>query len=264
MKPILFYIDSRGIPSYFIFVTIGIITGFVLCLILAKKQKLNIAETAAFLIFLLVVSLIGSKLYLIISKLSFFIKNPKTLGTVIKSGGVFYGGLIVGILFSLLYTRLFKINFKKLADVLAAPVALGHSIGRIGCFLAGCCYGKLCNLPWAVKYPGHSSPVHPTQIYESILNFLNFIFLMVIFKKRKFDGQVFLLYCINYSMIRFITEFFRGDPGRGYLNLFPNSSSLNPSIPQVISTIIFIISVFFYRKLKNQSSQSTITPGKTK
>ncbi len=255
MKPVLFYIGSRGIPSYFILVTIGIIAGFVLCLILAKKQKLNIAETAAFLIFLLIVSLIGAKLYLIISKLSFFIKNPNTIGEVIKSGGVFYGGLIAGILFSLWYTRLFKIDFKKLGDVLAAPVALGHSIGRIGCFLGGCCYGSLCSLPWAVEFPGHSSPVHPTQIYESILNFLNFIFLLIIFKKRKFDGQVFLIYLINYSMIRFIVEFFRGDPERGYLNLFPGSSSLNPSIPQIISLIIIFISVLSYRKLKNQSSR---------
>ncbi|MCJ7581600.1 MAG: prolipoprotein diacylglyceryl transferase [Candidatus Aminicenantes bacterium] len=260
MKPILFYIDSRGIPSYFIFVTIGIIAGFVLCLILAKKQKLNIAETAAFLIFLLVVSLLGAKLYIIISNLSFFIKNPNTIWSVFKAGGVFYGGLIVGILFSLWYTRLFKINFKRLADVLAAPAALGHSIGRIGCFLGGCCYGSLCNLPWAVKFPGHSFPVHPTQIYESILNFFNFIFLLVMFKKRKFDGQVFLLYLINYSMIRFVIEFFRGDPERGNLILFPNAPSLNPTIPQIISMIIFLISILSYRKLRKQSPRSTITP----
>jgi phosphatidylglycerol:prolipoprotein diacylglycerol transferase len=103
----------------------------------------------------------------------------------------------------------------KGGDILAPSVALGHAIGRIGCLFNGCCYGRACNLPWAVHFPaGHATypnGVHPTQIYESVLNFLLYAGLAWLYRKKKFDGQVFASYLVGYACIRSFVEMFRGD-----------------------------------------------------
>ena len=109
----------------------------------------------------------------------------------------------------------------KIADLVAPALALGHGFGRIGCFMAGCCYGKECALPWGATFHSeyaHSltgiplnETLHPVQLYESVLNFLNFLVLFTLLRRKKYDGQVFPFYIINYSVIRYFTEFFRGD-----------------------------------------------------
>lgn len=140
---------------------------------------------------------------------------------MIQRGGlVFYGGLIGASLTTILYTRLKKIPLWKFADVLAPSIALGHAFGRIGCLMTGCCYGKECSLPWAIHFPvGHAthpsgSPalsVHPTQLYESALNFILYFFLSWMFRRKKFDGQIFGIYLLCYAGLRSFVELFRAD-----------------------------------------------------
>jgi phosphatidylglycerol:prolipoprotein diacylglycerol transferase len=108
-----------------------------------------------------------------------------------------------------------KLPLWKTADVLAPSIALGNVFGRIGCLLNGCCYGCACRLPWAIRFPAdhvtRGLPVHPTEIYDSLLNFALYLFLAWLFRHKKFNGQVFATYLIGYAIFRFIVEYFRGD-----------------------------------------------------
>jgi phosphatidylglycerol---prolipoprotein diacylglyceryl transferase len=140
---------------------------------------------------------------------------------MVQHGGlVFYGGLIGAALACILYTRLKKIPLWKMADILAPSIALGYVFGRIGCFLNGCCYGRVCELPWAVHYPaGHEThpvnsaaiPVHPTQLYDSVMSLALYLGLAWLYRRKKFDGQIFATYLICYAVTRSIAEYFRGD-----------------------------------------------------
>jgi len=132
-----------------------------------------------------------------------------------KGGLVFYGGLIGSSLACVLYARLKKIPLWKLADVLAPSIALGYVFGRIGCLLNGCCYGRECDLPWAIHFPpGHETyphGVHPTELYDSLLSLVLYAGLAWLYRHKKFDGQVFAAYLLCYAVTRSIVESFRGD-----------------------------------------------------
>jgi phosphatidylglycerol:prolipoprotein diacylglycerol transferase len=132
-------------------------------------------------------------------------------------GLVYYGGLLGASLAGVLYARRKRQPLWKLADILAPSIALGQVFGRIGCLLNGCCYGRPCHLPWAISFPEHNAagaptvPVHPTQIYESILSLGLCVALMWLHRRKRFDGQTFGLYLIGYALLRSFVELFRGD-----------------------------------------------------
>jgi phosphatidylglycerol:prolipoprotein diacylglycerol transferase len=134
-----------------------------------------------------------------------------------NGGLVFYGGLIGATLAGVLYARLKHIALWKLADVLAPSIALGYVFGRIGCLLNGCCYGRACDMPWAIRFPvgnlngAPTFPVHPTQVYDSLLNLGLYFGLAWLYRHKKFDGQVFATYLLCYAVTRSIVESFRGD-----------------------------------------------------
>ncbi len=135
---------------------------------------------------------------------------------MIQHGGlVYYGGLIGAILAVIWYCRRKKLSMWKTGDVLAPSIALGHVFGRIGCLLNGCCYGRVCSLPWAIHFPpGHETypnGVHPTEIYESLLNLCLYGALAWLYRRKKYDGQVFATYLVSYALIRSFVEIFRGD-----------------------------------------------------
>ena len=136
-------------------------------------------------------------------------------------GLVFYGGLIGASLATILYARFKQIPLWKLADVMAPSVALGYVFGRVGCLMNGCCFGRECQLPWAVHYPSdhktYPAGVHPTQVYDSLLNLGFYIFLAWLYRRKKFDGQVFAIYLVGYAFLRSLVEFFRGDYPEHYL-----------------------------------------------
>jgi len=137
---------------------------------------------------------------------------------MIQHGGlVFYGGLIGASLACIAYVRLKKLPLWKVADILTPSVPLGCFFGRIGCLLNGCCYGRACNLPWAIRFPADNPlgpptyPVHPTEIYDSLLNLCLYAFLAWLYRRKKFDGQVFGVYLVCYAVLRSFVETFRGD-----------------------------------------------------
>ena len=221
MYPILVKIGPLTIHTYGFMMAVGVAFGLWFIYVQARKAGLDANRIMDAAFYTIIVSLIGAKFILFISNISYYITYPRELFSLARSGGVFQGGLTFGVIYALWYFRRKKIPTWPTADLIAPALALGHGFGRLGCFSAGCCYGSECAAPWAVVFNNEyaseltgvhlHTPVHPVQLYESVLNFLNFGILYVILKKRKFDGQVFAFYIINYSVIRFFTEYFRGD-----------------------------------------------------
>jgi phosphatidylglycerol:prolipoprotein diacylglycerol transferase len=156
-----------------------------------------------------------------------------------RGGIVFYGGFVGGVLGAWIYARIKKLDFWKLADLLAPSLVLAHAFGRLGCFMNGCCYGKSCSLPWGVEFPAGTvadwgpgaplGPVHPTQLYEAAFLFYFSFALMIIDRGKKFEGQTVASYGLIYALFRFIVEFWRGD--------VPRYNSLTAS--QWLSIVIF-------------------------
>jgi len=171
----------------------------------------------------------------------------------IRGGGlVFYGGLIGASLACILYVRFKKLPLWKIADVLAPSIALGHSFGRIGCLMNGCCYGRACDLPWAVHFPDNhptqGAGVHPTQIYEAALNLALYAALGWLYRRKKFDGQIFAAYLVLYAVLRTFVEFFRGDYTANYLH-----GQATPG--QVLSIPIFAAGVLLWWVLSGSKSR---------
>jgi phosphatidylglycerol:prolipoprotein diacylglycerol transferase len=247
VKPILFKLGPLTIHSYGFMMALGVALGLWFLYRQSKKQGLDAPRILDAAFYIMIVALIGAKLILFIGNAGYYLKNPKELIWVARTGGVFQGGLAFGILFALWYFRKHKLPTWKISDVTVPALALGHGFGRIGCFLAGCCYGSECALPWQATFHSEyahnltgiplETPLHPVQLYESALNFLNALILFLVLRKKKFDGQVFSIYILNYSIIRYITEFFRGDhPDRAFLFRGP-SALLSISYPQLFCIV---------------------------
>jgi phosphatidylglycerol:prolipoprotein diacylglycerol transferase len=137
---------------------------------------------------------------------------------MIQRGGiVFYGGLIGATLAAIIYVRIKGLPLWKVADIVAPSIALGYVFGRIGCLLNGCCWGRACSMPWAIHFPPGNGlgtptdPIHPTQIYDALLSLGFYAALAWLFRRKKFDGQVFACYLIGYAILRSFVELFRGD-----------------------------------------------------
>ncbi len=175
----------------------------------------------------------------------------------IRRGGlVYYGGLVGAALACILYARWKKLPLWRLADILAPSVALGYVFGRIGCLMNGCCYGRACALPWAIRFPeGHethpvglaATPVHPTQIYDSLLNLALYAGLALLFRRRRFDGQVFAAYLMGYALTRSFVEMFRGDYTDAHLH-----AGLTPA--HLIGIAIFTAGVVLFLVLRQRGA----------
>ncbi|MFO7733286.1 MAG: prolipoprotein diacylglyceryl transferase [Candidatus Aminicenantes bacterium] len=243
MHPILLKLGPLTIHTYGFMMALGVAMGLWFIYVQAKKAGLDAPRIMDAAFYTIIVSLIGAKLILLAGNLSFYLSNPRELFSLARSGGVFQGGLTFGVLFALWYFRRKKIPTWATADIIGPALALGHGFGRIGCFSAGCCYGSECSLPWSAVFRDEyasgltgvplNTAVHPVQLYEAALNFLNFLVLFLILKKKKFDGQVFSLYIVNYSVIRFLTEYFRGDHGENVYFLRGASALSSLSYPQL-------------------------------
>ncbi|MGH9715130.1 MAG: prolipoprotein diacylglyceryl transferase [Candidatus Acidiferrales bacterium] len=226
MHPILFTFGPFTVYTYGVLVAAGFVAGLWYAYWQAPRAGISRRKIWNLGIYGILVALAVSKVWLIFSNLHYYLAYPRAMFSLatIQSGGVFYGGVIGGLVWVLLYTHFQKMPFLGVLDVSAAGVALGHSIGRIGCFAAGCCYGKPTSWPWGITF---TSPVaarlsgtplhvalHPTELYESGAEFLNFLLLIWLGKKQRFSGQLIGAYFILYGFERGAIEFVRGDPGR--------------------------------------------------
>ena len=191
----------------------------------ARRAGLDPARVTDMAVYVLIGGLLGAKIMLVIVEWPFYVRNPRELLSILQSGGVFYGGLLGALPVAWWYARRHALDGWRTADVMAPGVAIGQAVGRLGCFAAGCCYGRATSVPWAVTFRDAYAtrqvgtpldiPLHPTQLYESISVTLLFVFLLWLSGRQRFRGQVMLAYLFGYAVIRFVIEFYRGDAARG-------------------------------------------------
>ncbi len=249
MHPVLFKIGPITIYSYGIFIASAVFLALAFSIKEAKRKGLDpkIASDLGF--YSIIMGVIGSRLGYVLVNPSEFLKNPFLVFKLWEGGLVFISGFILGVLFLLFYLKKKKQPILDWLDTFAIGIPLGQFVGRIGCFMAGCCYGKVCRLPWAVEFHDPLSiapqgvPLHPTQIYHSIAGLITFVVLFLVRKRVKTSGKLFFLLIVLYSFFRFIIEFFRGDP-RPYLGPF--------SITQWLAIFMFFAGIFCVWKIKGQ------------
>ena len=235
---------------------ISCLVGIYLCVKAAEKQGIPAQNTLNALLFAFIFAIVGARLYYCFQHLSFFMAHPAEAFALWKGGFASYGGFMGGVLAAMLYLKKAKIPVWKFADCCTPSIAIGVFLTRMGCFMNGCCFGKVSDLPWAVRFPYGSGPhiqqllkgqisgtetlslpVHPTQIYHSITGFILFLLIIGLRKNKKFDGQLFLILAALYSLSRFLIEFYRGDITRGFVGLL--------SLPQLFSLIIAAVAGYF-------------------
>jgi phosphatidylglycerol:prolipoprotein diacylglycerol transferase len=206
-------------------------------------------------LYIILAAVAGSRLLYVATRPDYFLAHPLEVVMIWKGGLVFYGGFLGAALAALLYVRRQGLPLGKCADIAALALPLGHCLGRIGCFMAGCCYGKPSDLPWAVTFSHPEAlaplgiPLHPTQLYHAFGNLIIFLSLLFLRRHKRFDSQLFWLYLIFYGMIRSLLEVFRGDDrGAVLLDLF--------SLSQVLGVTIAVVSagVFFALWKQNRAS----------
>ena len=247
MYPELFKIGNFPINTYGVFLALAFLCAILIAVKLAARDGLPREKIYDLCLWMLVSSLIGSKILMLFTEPEYR-DHPWQLLSLdfLRSGGVFYGGLIAAILAGYILMRRYKLPWWKTADACAPGIAIGNFFGRQGCFAAGCCWGKPTSMPWGVKFSelGHEITgvpigvsLHPTQLYESFAMLIVFGFLLWLHKRRIFDGQVILFYALLYSIVRFSIEFFRDDP-RG--DVFGLTSATGLSTSQLISLVIGI------------------------
>jgi phosphatidylglycerol:prolipoprotein diacylglycerol transferase len=229
MHPILFRVGNFPVNTYGVFLALAFLAAIFVTVRLAQRDGLPKEKIYDLCLWLLLSSLVGSKLLMLLTEPEYR-QNPLLLFSLdfLRSGGVFYGGLLGAIIAGYILMRRWKLPWWKTADACAPGIALGNVLGRLGCFFAGCCWGKPTTLPWGVRFPpeGHEITgvptgvhLHPTQLYESLSMLIVFGFLLWLHKRKKFSGQLILAYAILYATVRFLIEFVRDDPRGDILGL---------------------------------------------
>jgi phosphatidylglycerol---prolipoprotein diacylglyceryl transferase len=245
MYPELFRIGNFPINTYGVFLALAFLCAILVTVKLAERDGLPREKIYDLSLWMLLASLVGSKILMLFTEPEYR-EHPLQLLSLdfLRSGGVFYGGLIGAVLTGYFLMKRYKLPWWKTADACAPGIAIGNFFGRQGCFAAGCCWGKPTSLPWGVKFTelGHEItgvptdvPLHPTQLYESFAMLIVFFFLLWLHKHKRFSGQVILFYALLYSIIRFLIEFVRDDP-RG--DIFGLTTLTGLSTSQIISLVV--------------------------
>lgn len=246
MYPILLEIGSLKLYTYGLFLALGFITAIWFTKRNARFYGIDHQTVSDLFFTVLVSAIIGARLLYVIINPDDFRHNILDIFKIWNGGLVFFGGFIAATLAAVVFCRIRGLEVWKTADVLAPGLALGHSLGRFGCLFAGCCFGKTCDLPIAVVFRHPESlaplniPLHPTQLYMVATNFLLFLILLAVQKRKRFNGMVFLSYVMLYSVFRAGVEFFRGD-FRG--DFFFEFISLSQGIGLVVSCVALGIMV---------------------
>lgn len=251
MHPRLFELGPITVYTYGVLLAAAYLLGLKLAMTRAKSRGLDQTRVLDLGIYIIISALVGAKLLLLITDFRSFVTSPGELLTLARSGGVFYGGLILAVIVALWYIRRIGLPLWTTCDVFAPGIALGHVVGRFGCFFAGCCWGKPTTAPWAITFtdPFAASnvgtplniPLHPTQLYEAgaeavILGLL----LATESKGRPYPGRTFWLYMLLYAISRYIIEMFRDDP-RGTVGIFSTSQFISIVLaPLAIAMLVYL------------------------
>jgi len=229
MHPILISIGSFRLPTYGMLFAMGLLGAIYTVVRLGKRENLDPGRLLDFSTWLLIVGLVGAKILYVVTTWG---SEYRSMGDIfswatLQSGGVFYGGFVAAVIFAVWYIRASRLPMLKIFDVYAPGIALAQSVGRLGCFAAGCDYGKattsflgvtftstfahdLTGVPLGVR-------IYPTQIIESLATFIIFGILLWRYRRKAYHGQIFVIYLTLYAVARFFIEFLRGDEDRGFV-----------------------------------------------
>jgi phosphatidylglycerol:prolipoprotein diacylglycerol transferase len=249
MYPILFEIGGWPVYSYGVLLALAYLAGLQVAVIRARRQGLDATRVMDLGIYLIIAALIGAKLMLVVIDFDYFRRNPREMLSLVRAGGVFYGGLIAAFVVGLALVRRYGLPVWKTADLIAPGIALGHIVGRFGCLLAGCCYGRPTTVPWAITFTNPVASLnvgtpldvalHPTQLYDGGAELVILIFLLATERRwRPFAGRTFWLYVLLYAVSRFVVEIYRGDE-RGMM--FGLSTSQFVSVLAVPAAIVMLL-----------------------
>jgi phosphatidylglycerol:prolipoprotein diacylglycerol transferase len=257
MHPVLFKVGPFTLHTYGIFVAAAFFLAIFLSLHLANREGLDAERMLDLAFYITLSAIVGARLLFVIVEYPYFLENPLRIFKIWEGGLVFFGGLILAVIVAILYMKKQGMPVLKVGDIVAPAMVLAQSVGRFGCLSAGCCYGKQTDVPWGIVFSNPDSLVpaerlgltlHPTQLYSSLANLTLFLFLFILYKKKRFDGQVLLMYGILYPVVRSVLEFFRGDPRGSLLGGVISTS-------QAISAVIFVIALTLYFRIPREHAK---------
>lgn len=272
MHPIAFYLGSLPIRWYGLMMATAFLAGLWTATRRARLVNVSGDVIGDVTLWLMLGGIAGARfVYVTTYWKQEFADQPFSEVFMVQHGGlVFYGGLIGASLAVCAYLAWKKLPVWKIADIMSPSIALGSVFGRVGCLLNGCCYGRPCDLPWAIQFPngsdawdqqfhaglvsatGPSLPIHPTEIYSGLLNLVLYFALAWQFRRKKFDGQIFALYLMGYAVFRSFVECFRGDYPPDHIHDGLTSA-------QLLSIPMFIVGLgllwFFWQRAQTKRRQ---------
>ena len=247
--PTSFELFGRDIPFYGVCFWVGIALGCAVMFSLRARKKIEVFDLVSAAVFTMIGVLIGSKGLFLLITLPEIIENDVPLLAVIKGGFVFYGGMLGGLAGLCIYVRMYRLNLKDFLDLFALAVPLGHAVGRVGCFISGCCYGIEYSGPLCYTYSetlGSTPlgvPLLPIQLIESAALLILFAVNLILYLKNPSkQGRPTSVYLIGYAVIRFVIEFFRGDRDRGIYFGLSTAQWVSIGIVTVLG-VLWILSV---------------------
>lgn len=266
MHPILIDFGFFQLPTYGPLMVTALLTALVLAVRQGKKDGLDSGRLLDFSTWLIVVALVGAKVLMILTDWRTYWDRPSELISLstLRAGGVFYGGFLAAVFFAWWYVRVHQLPLWKVFDIYSPSIALGLGIGRLGCFAAGCDYGKptqsafgvIFTHPLAQQVSGTplGIRIHPTQLYESLACVLIFAILIWRFRRKAYDGQIFVWYLTLYAAARFSLEFLRGDADRGFV--FGNLLSTS----QFIAVLAVGVAAVLRWRLRGRAGEAAVAP----
>jgi len=260
VHPIAFHLGRLTVHWYGVLLAVAFLTALWAAARRAPRNGIAPETISDAGLWLILGAVLGARSLYVISYWDDLMRDPLFPGApwtemfMVQRGGlVYYGGLLGSALACILFANVRKLALWKLADVLAPSVALGYVFGRIGCLFNGCCFGRACSLPWALHFPeDHATggaPVHPTQIYDSLLSLGLYAALAWLYRRKQFDGQVFAVYLIAYALTRSVVEAFRGD-----YSAVHRHAGLTPA--HLISIGIFTAGMILFAVLRRRANST--------
>lgn len=242
-----YLIGGKAIHTYGLLYALGFLAGLYWVRYESRRLGMNVDRMVDLFFYIVVSSVVGARLLYVFASVKSWWQDPLVFLRIWEGGLVFYGGLILAILVGILYCRRHGLSPIQVLDIYTPGIALGHGIGRLGCFAAGCCYGKPAevNTMFTVIFPDSEYAIAPpgrllyaTQLFEAVAELAIFLVLFWFRKKKRFDGEIFLIYIILYPIVRSIVEIYRGDKIRGFVVDNVLSTSQFISILWVVVAII--------------------------
>lgn len=250
MHPTLIDFGWFQLPSYGVMVALAVIAGLATLKRRADAAGMNGSLLVDVALWLVIWALVGAKVLLILVELPRYLSHPAEMIGVVRSGGVFLGGFVAAVIAAVVLVRRHRLRALATLDVLVPSLALGQAIGRVGCLLAGCCWGASCSLPWAIVYTSPQAAanvgtplgvaLHPWPAYASLFNFGVYAVLATLYARRVATGRVLATYLLLYGAGRFGLEFLRGDALRGFVFHGVLSTS------QAIAVVLIVAAVTMY------------------